>query len=96
MTLGESQSEALLVARHPPGLCLAGGMGEGAERKGLGGNLHAVGVHGLADVELIVLEVGKESVLDERGGTGLELLDRLRGGALLLELRLDGLHVAYD
>lgn len=59
-------------------------------------HLHAIGVHGLASVELEVLEVGQELLLDVGLGTLLELGDLLRVGALLLELGLDGLHVALE
>ena len=55
---------------------------------------HAVGVHGLAGVELPVLELGEDDVLGEGTGLGLEVLDLLGGLALLLEGGLDGLHVA--
>lgn len=55
---------------------------------------HAVGVHGLAGVELPVLELGEDDVLGEGTGLGLEVLDLLVRLALLLEGVLDGLHVA--
>lgn len=55
---------------------------------------HAIGVHGLASVELEVLEVGQQSILDELLGARLESLDLVLRLALLLELGLDGLHVA--
>jgi hypothetical protein len=54
---------------------------------------HAIGILGLAGVELEVLEVGEESLLDP----GLGVLLKLSNGGLitlLLELGLDGLHVA--
>jgi hypothetical protein len=54
---------------------------------------HAVGVHGLASEELVVLEVG-DNLLGVRGSALLESGDLLGGGTLLLELALDGLHVA--
>ena len=55
---------------------------------------HAIGVHGLASEELEVLEVG-DDLLGEGGSTLLEGGDLLGGGTLLLELSLDGLHVAW-
>ena len=58
-------------------------------------NDHAIGVHGLAGVELVVLEVG-DNLLGVAGGTLLESGDLLGGGTLLLELGLDRLHVAWD
>ena len=59
-------------------------------------NLHGIRVHALASVELVVLEVGDESVLDVAGSAGLESLDLISRLASLLELGLDGLHVAYS
>jgi hypothetical protein len=55
---------------------------------------HAIGVHGLASEELVVLEVG-DDLLGVTGSTLLESGDFLGGGALLLELGLDHLHVAW-
>ena len=55
---------------------------------------HAIGVHGLASEELVVLEVG-DDLLGVTGSTLLESGDLLGGGALLLELGLDHLHVAW-
>jgi hypothetical protein len=55
---------------------------------------HTVGVHGLASIELVVLEVG-DDLLGEAGSLGLELLDGSLISALVLESLLDGLHVAY-
>jgi hypothetical protein len=55
---------------------------------------HAVGVHGLASEELVVLEVG-DNLLGVGGSTLLEGGDLLGGGTPLLELGLDGLHVAW-
>ena len=55
---------------------------------------HAIGVHGLASEEFVVLEVGND-LLGVGSSTLLELSDLLGGGTLLLELGLDGLHVAY-
>ena len=60
-----------------------------------GRHSHGIGVHGLAGVELPVLEVGND-LLGEAGGARLERLDLLGRLALLLELGLDGLHVACD
>lgn len=58
--------------------------------------VHAIGVHGLASVEVEVLEVGEELLLDELLSTLLELLNLLGGLALLLELGLDSLEVACE
>jgi hypothetical protein len=55
---------------------------------------HTVGVHGLAGVELVVLEVAND-LLGEAGSLGLELLDGGLVSALGLESLLDRLHVAY-
>lgn len=52
---------------------------------------HAVGVHALSDVELVVLEVGN-NLLGEILSALLEGSDSV--GVGLLELSLDGLHVA--
>jgi hypothetical protein len=54
---------------------------------------HAVGVHGLAGVELVVLEVG-DNLLGVTGSTLLEGGDLLGGSTVLQELSLDSLHVA--
>jgi hypothetical protein len=54
---------------------------------------HAVGVHGIAGEELVVLEVGND-LLSELLGSSLELLDGLLVSALVLERLLDRLHVA--
>lgn len=56
-------------------------------------NLHAIGVHGLADEELVVFEVGND-LLGESLSTLLELLDLLLAGAPFGERLLDLLHVA--
>jgi hypothetical protein len=56
---------------------------------------HAVGVHGLAGEELVVLEVGND-LLGVARSLGLEVLNGGVVGALGLETLLDGLHVAYD
>lgn len=56
--------------------------------------LHALGVHGLASVELKVLDVGQKLLLDVALGTLLEGSDLLSGSTLLLEGSLDRLHVA--
>lgn len=55
---------------------------------------HAVGVHGLASEELVVLEVG-DNLLGIRGSALLESSDLLGRGTLLLKLGLDSLHVAW-
>lgn len=55
---------------------------------------HAIGVHGLASVELEVLEVGQDGLLDKLLGARLKGLDLSLVLAELLELGLDGLHVA--
>src|SRR5688500_1057835 len=55
-------------------------------------NDHTVGVHGLAGVELVVLEVA-DDLLGESGGLGLEVLDSGLVSALVLESLLDRLHV---
>ena len=55
-------------------------------------NLHGIGVHGLADQELVVLEVGNNA-LGESLSTLLELLDLVLAGAVGGELLLDLLHV---
>lgn len=52
---------------------------------------HAIGVHALSDVELVVLEVGN-NLLGEILSALLESSNSV--GVGLLELRLDGLHVA--
>lgn len=57
-------------------------------------HLHSIGVHGLASVELKVLEVGQQLLLDIGLGTLLESGDLLGGSALGLEASLDSLHVA--
>jgi len=54
---------------------------------------HAVGVHGLASEELVVLEVAND-FLGVGSGLGLKVLDLGRISTLLLEGLLDGLHVA--
>ena len=51
---------------------------------------HAVGVHALASVELVVLEVADNLLRESLSGL-LELINLIRAG--LLELGLDGLHV---
>lgn len=65
---------------------------------GFGGeceDVQAIGVHGLASVELKVLEVGQELLLDVALSTLLESRDGVGIGTLLLELGLDSLEVAY-
>lgn len=57
-------------------------------------NLHGVGVHGLASVELVVLEVGHKGLLDVLRDIGLELLNVRLLSALFAELGLHGLQVA--
>jgi hypothetical protein len=54
----------------------------------------AIGILGLASVELEVLEVGEELLLDVGLGALLEGSDILGGSVLLLELGLDSFHVA--
>lgn len=54
---------------------------------------HAIGVHGLAGEELVVLEVA-DDLLSVARGLGLEVLDGGLVSALLLEAILDCLHVA--
>lgn len=56
-------------------------------------SIHSVGVHGLAGVELEVLELGQESVLDVGLSTLLEGGDGLGVGVLLTKSSLDSLHV---
>ena len=56
-------------------------------------NIHAIGVHGLADQELVVAEVGND-LLGESGCTLLELLDLLLTGVPCGKGLLDLLHVA--
>ena len=56
-------------------------------------NIHAIGVHGLADEELVVAKVGN-NLLGELLSAGLELLDLLCAGAPRGERLLDLLHVA--
>jgi hypothetical protein len=58
-------------------------------------NNHAVRVHGLAGVELPVLE-GADNLLGEGLSTSLELLDLVVGGVSGLHLLLDGLHVVLE
>ena len=55
-------------------------------------NIHGIRVHGLADEELVVLEIGN-NLLGEGGGTLLELLDLVLAGAVLVKGLLDLLHV---
>lgn len=54
---------------------------------------HSLGVHGLASVEVKVLEVGRELAREVLGGLGLPLLDLVIGLASLGHLTLDGLEV---
>jgi hypothetical protein len=56
---------------------------------------HAVGVHRLAGVELVVLEVA-DDLLGETLSLGLEVLDLRLVGTLCLERLLDGLHVTCE
>jgi hypothetical protein len=56
---------------------------------------HAVRVHRLAGVELVVLEVAND-LLGETLSLGLEVLDLCLVGTLGLERLLDGLHVAWQ
>lgn len=55
-------------------------------------NVHGIGVHGSADQELVVLEVG-DDLLGETLGTLLELLDLVLAGTVLGHGLLDLLHV---
>lgn len=55
-------------------------------------HVHAIGVHGLADEELVVLEVG-DDLLGEALGALLESGNLLVGSTPLLEALLDLLHV---
>ena len=57
-------------------------------------SIHSIGVHGLANQKLVVLEVGND-LLGEGLCALLELLDIVGTGLLLLQLRLDRLHVAW-
>lgn len=57
-------------------------------------NIHSVGVHGLASVELKVLELGQEVLLDVGLSTLLEGSDVLGVSVLLHKSSLDSLHVA--
>jgi hypothetical protein len=56
------------------------------------GNAHRIGVHALADQELVVLEVGN-NLLGEALRALLESGDLVGALALLRELCLDSLHV---
>jgi hypothetical protein len=57
---------------------------------------HSIGVHGLAGVELELLEVGKELLLDILGSAVLESLDLFLRSILLLEGGLNALHVTLE
>lgn len=57
-------------------------------------DLHGIGVHGLANEELVVAEVGND-LLGEALGTSLEFLDLVVAGATGLEGLLDLLHVGW-
>lgn len=55
-------------------------------------DMHGIAIHRLAHQDVVVVVVGQD-LLDGSGGLGLELLDRLLGGTLLLELVVDTLDV---
>lgn len=55
-------------------------------------DVHGVAVHGRAHQHVVVIVVG-EDLLDGGGGAGLELLDGLLAGTLLLELVVEVLDV---
>lgn len=54
--------------------------------------LHAIWVHGLADVKVVILE-GSDNLLGVASGTGLKLLDSSVVGTVVLHGLLDLLHV---
>lgn len=58
-------------------------------------DVHGVAVHGRAHQHVVVVVVG-EDLLDGIGGTGLELLDGLLAGTLLLELVVEVLDVSWN
>jgi len=58
-------------------------------------NDHSIGVHGLADEELVVLETSN-NLLGKGGRSLFELLDLVLTAALLLHAFLDLLHVALE
>lgn len=55
-------------------------------------DVHGTAIHGGTHEDIVVVVVGKD-LLDSGGSTGLELLDGLFGGTVLLELVVDGLDV---
>ena len=57
-------------------------------------HVHAIGVHGLANQELVVLEVAND-LLGKALSTLLEFLDLILAGALLGKTLLDLLHVGW-
>lgn len=57
--------------------------------------LQAIRVHGLASVELEILETGQQLLLNIGLGTLLELGNFLGRGTILLELALNSLHVTF-
>jgi len=61
----------------------------------LGNNIHSVGVHALADIELVVLEVAND-LLGKGVGLGLEVLDLVLTGTLLSKSLLDIAHVLLE
>jgi len=77
-----------VVEQHNPTAHVSTHTSRGHDRS----HLHSVGVHGLADKELVVLEVGND-LLRVSLRTRLELLDRLVAGAVGLHSLLDLLHV---
>ena len=58
-------------------------------------DIHSIGIHRLADIEVVILDV-RNDLLRKRLGTGLELLDRIIAGATVLECGLDLLHVVFE
>lgn len=65
------------------------------KRKQKNNDIHSVGVHGLANKELVVLEVGND-LLGVGRGAGLKGLDVLVAGTLGLHGLLDLLHVGLE
>jgi len=58
-------------------------------------NDHSIGVHGLADEKLVVLEAGN-NLFGKGGCSFLKLLDLVLTATLLLHAFLDRLHVALE
>lgn len=80
LTVVEEDNPAYALARHD-------------QTKARVFNIHGIGVHALADQELVVAEAAND-LLSEGRGTGLELLDLVVAGAAGLEGLLDLLHVS--